>query len=120
MQIVELSPQRTVVEMPLAGNLQSAGFLHGGASAALAETAASLAANAYGVDLSLADGVLRRAVGTDLSVSHLRPGSGEWVRAVASAVQLGRTRCVHSVEIFSEGGKLISTALAGNQLITGK
>lgn len=118
MRIVELSPERTVVEMPVAGNVQPAGFLHGGASAALAETAGSLASIAYARQLADEDGLARTAVGTDLTISHLRPGVGSKVTAVASAVKLGKTRCVHQIQIFSEGGKLISMATLGNQLLT--
>lgn len=117
MRIVELSPERTVVEMPVAGNVQPAGFLHGGASAALAETAGSLASIAYARQLADEDGLARTAVGTDLTISHLRPGVGSTVTAVASAVKLGKTRCVHQIQIFSEGGKLISMATLGNQLL---
>ena len=117
MCIVELSPERTVVEMPVAGNVQPAGFLHGGASAALAETAGSLASIAYARQLADEDGLARTAVGTDLTISHLRPGVGSTVTAVASAVKLGKTRCVHQIQIFSEGGKLISMATLGNQLL---
>lgn len=117
MRIVELSPERTVVEMPVAGNVQPAGFLHGGASAALAETAGSLASIAYARQLAGEDGLARTAVGTDLTISHLRPGVGSTVTAVASAVKLGKTRCVHQIQIFSEGGKLISMATLGNQLL---
>ncbi|MCS4484297.1 PaaI family thioesterase [Gleimia sp. 6138-11-ORH1] len=117
MRIVEVSAQKTVLEMPVAGNLQPAGFLHGGGAAALAETAGSLASLAYAQQLRDADGQERTPVGTDLSISHLRPGSGAAVTAVAVAVKLGRTRCVHQVQIFSEDGKLISTAMLGNQLV---
>lgn len=117
MRIVEVSPERCVLEMPIAGNVQPAGFLHGGASAALAETAGSLAAIAYAEQLASEDGLARTAVGTDLSISHLRPGVGTAVTAVASAVRLGKTRCVHQIQIFSEGGKLISTATIANQLL---
>ena len=41
MRIISQSPERTVIEMPISGNTQPQGLLHGGASAALAETAAS-------------------------------------------------------------------------------
>ena len=41
MRIISQSPERTVIEMPISGNTQPQGILHGGASAALAETSAS-------------------------------------------------------------------------------
>lgn len=116
MQIQQVRAEETIIQMPVAPNVQPGGVLHGGASAALAETAASLAAWAHGKDLSAVDGKDRFPVGTDLSISHISPGVGQFVRAVAVAVQLGGRRCVHSVKIFSEGGALVSQALVGNQL----
>lgn len=47
MEVLEHSAARTVISMPIDGNRQSAGILHGGASAALAETAASFAAQIH-------------------------------------------------------------------------
>ena len=47
MEVLEHSATRTVISMPIDGNRQSAGILHGGASAALAETAASFAAQIH-------------------------------------------------------------------------
>lgn len=117
MQVVEWSAERTELLMPVAGNTQPAGLLHGGASAALAETAGSMAAQAHAQALCEADGVSRQAVGTDLSIRHVRSVATGLVRAVASAVHLGRSRCVHQVEIFSDDGKLVSTAQIGNQLV---
>lgn len=117
MQVEECSASKCVLTMPVAGNTQPAGFLHGGASAILAETAGSMAAQAHALSLFEKDGVSRQAVGTDLSISHLRSARAGWVRAVATSVLLGRSRCVHQVQIFSEGGELISTAQVGNQLL---
>ncbi|MDO5721082.1 MAG: hotdog fold thioesterase [Actinomycetaceae bacterium] len=110
--------EETRVRMPIAGRTQIQGILHGGASAALAETAASLAAYQHAMELSTSDGVTRIPVGTELTINHVRPGTGEWVEAVAKSVHCGRTRTVHQVRISNEDGRLISTALVANQLVT--
>ena len=58
-------PDRTVASMPVEGNTQPYGCLHGGASAALAETVGSLAAMAHA-------GPGKMAVGVDLNITHHR------------------------------------------------
>lgn len=107
-----VSPSRAEFTMPVQGNTQVAGVLHGGATAALCENAASAAANAHAKDLHMV------AVGTELSIAHLRPGRSGVVTATATAVQLGRRRTVHSVAVHGDAGQLIATALATNALIT--
>ncbi|MCI1641999.1 MAG: hotdog fold thioesterase [Actinomyces sp.] len=113
-EVVAVSPERAVLIMPLAGNLQTAGVLHGGASAALAETAASLAAAEHARRVS---GASARAVGVELSISHLRPGTGGRVTATARALHLGRTSTVHLVDITDEEGRLISSARVSNRVV---
>ncbi len=110
--------EETRVRMPVEGRTQIQGILHGGASAALAETAASLAAYQHAMELSTRDGITRIPVGTELTINHVRPGSGQWVEAVATSVHCGRTRTVHEVRIYNEGGVVISTALVANQLVS--
>lgn len=110
--------EETRVRMPVAGRTQIEGILHGGASAALAETAASLAAYQHAMELATRDGVTRIPVGTELTISHLRPGRGEWVEAVARSIHCGRTRTVHEVRIYNEDGATVSTAIVANQLVT--
>ena len=99
MEVVEHSASRTVVTAPVGGNRQSAGVLHGGASAALAGA--------------------ERAVGTELSVSHLRVAREGTVTAVATAVHLGGTSTVHLVEVRDEGGRLVASARVTNRLLGG-
>lgn len=112
MEVVEHSAQRTVVTMPLEGNRQSAGLLHGGASAALAETAASLAAQARAHEVGTAG-----AVGVELSISHLRAAHSAPVVATATAVHLGRTSTVHVVDIRDGEGRLVASARVSNRLL---
>lgn len=113
MELVELSPTKCVIRMPVEGNRQRAGVLHGGASAALAETAGSFAANEHAKSIDEADA----AVGVELSIQHISSARDGYVTATAVALQLGRTRAVHQVEIRDDGGKLVSAALISNQII---
>ncbi|GAE75487.1 uncharacterized domain 1 [Cutibacterium acnes JCM 18918] len=69
-KVREISPHRCVVTAPLDGNTQPMGLWHGGGSGVLVETAGSLAAMAHARTLE------HSAVGTELSVSHLRPPHG--------------------------------------------
>lgn len=103
MQLVEASPERTVATMPVIGNRQPLGLLHGGASALIAETVGSVAA-------SLSAGPDRFAVGIELNISHHRSATDGTVTATATAVQLGKTLAVYEIEIVDDAGRRISTA----------
>lgn len=98
-----VTPERAVASMPVEGNTQPYGLLHGGASAALAETAASVAAMAHA-------GPGRMAVGVDLNITHHRAATSGTVTAVATAAHLGRTTASYNIVISSEDGALIATA----------
>jgi len=71
MEVLEHSATRTVISMPIDGNRQSAGILHGGASAALAETAASFAAQIHAREAN--PGKQAYAVGTAGYVPQQQP-----------------------------------------------
>lgn len=107
----QISPELCVATMPVEGNTQVIGLLHGGASAALAETLGSLAAY-----LSVADQG-KIAVGVDLNITHLRPASGGTVIATCRAIKLGASVCVHAIDVEDEAGKLIATARITNNII---
>lgn len=109
--ILEASPELTVATMPVEGNTQPVGLLHGGASAALAETLGSISAF-----LSVAE-QKKAAVGVDLNITHLRSVRSGTVTATCRAVKLGRTVCVHAIDISDEAGKLIATARITNNII---
>jgi uncharacterized protein (TIGR00369 family) len=79
------------------------GIVHGGATAALAETVASAAAN-YCVDPG------KVCVGLDLNINHIRAVSGGFVTAVAKPLHLGKTTQVWEIKIMNEAGQLISAA----------
>lgn len=111
MNVIEHSLESTVVTMPVEGNTQRIGILHGGASAALAETAGSLAASASITDTN------HIVVGVDLSISHLRTVKEGMIRAVASAEYIGRTSTVHLIRIFDDLNRLVATARMTNRII---
>ncbi|MDO5094701.1 MAG: PaaI family thioesterase [Propionibacteriaceae bacterium] len=91
-QVKDVSAESATGTMPVAGNTQPAGYLHGGATAALIEGLASLAAWNYAQPA-------RIAVGVDLNVTHLRPASGGTVTGRATAVRLGTSVAVYQVEV---------------------
>lgn len=92
-----------VATMPVAGNLQPHGLLHGGATAALAETVGSYAAQMHA-------GARAAAVGLELSITHHRGARSGVVTAVARAVHRGRTTATYLVEVTDESDRLISSA----------
>lgn len=97
-KICQASAERVVGRMPVVGNRQPAGLLHGGATAALVEGLASVAAwHAAQPD--------RIPVGVDLNVTHLRPADGGFVQGVATAVRIGSGTAVYSVTVSDEQGR---------------
>lgn len=101
MEVVQRDADLTQVRMPVDGARQVVGILHGGATAALIETAASVAAR----EAAPAGAV---PVGTELSVSHLRPAQEGWVTAVATPVHRGRRTAVYEVGVSDEKGRQIA------------
>lgn len=114
MDILELRPDGGRITMPIEGNTQHMGLLHGGASIALAETIVSLAAVAHGIHLY---GEGATAVGTTYSATHHRPGKSGLVTATAKAQHLGRQVCSYLVEITSEDGTLLCTVLGSAHIL---
>lgn len=101
---VEAGPERVVLEMDVGPRVhQPFGLLHGGASATIAESAASI-----GAYLASADDEV--SMGTDLNVSHLRAKRDGVVRATATPVRKGRSMHVWSVDIVDEDGELVAVA----------
>ncbi|NYD22093.1 uncharacterized protein (TIGR00369 family) [Kineococcus aurantiacus] len=106
-EFVEISAARVVGTMPVEGNTQVAGFLHGGASCVLAETLGSV-----GALLHVWPGGL--ALGTDINATHHRSVRSGTVTGVATAVALGRTLTSHEVVISDEEGRRLCTARITN------
>ncbi|WP_375546577.1 PaaI family thioesterase [Actinophytocola gossypii] len=94
-EITEWDPKRVVATMPVAGNLQPYGLLHGGANATLAETAGSIAA-------ALNAGEDRVALGLELSCTHHRAARSGVVTAVATPLHVGRTTSTFEIVITDD------------------
>ena len=101
MEVVTRDAHRTEVRMPVDGARQIVGILHGGATAALIETAASVAARAAAPD----DAV---PVGAELTVSHLRSVSQGWVKATATPLHRGRRTVVYQVTVTDDEERTIA------------
>ena len=102
-EIIEASPQRLVATMPVEGNTQPVGLLHGGASVVLAETLGS-------VGSALHAGPTRMIVGVDINATHHKSATSGVVTAVATALSLGKTLCCYEVVITNEAGERTCTS----------
>lgn len=101
-EFTEVRPGRVVARMPVEGNTQPYGLLHGGASVVLAETVGSIAAG-------LAD-VGGTAVGTEVNASHHRAVRSGHVTAVATPLYEGRTQATYAIAITDDEGRAVCTA----------
>ncbi len=102
-EIVEVSAERVVATMPVEGNTQPYGLLHGGASVVLAETLGSVGAALH----AWPDKV---AVGVDINATHHRAARAGTVTGVATPVHLGRTMASFEVVISDEQGRRVCTS----------
>ena len=102
-QIVEASADRVVGTMPVEGNTQPYGLLHGGASAVLAETLGS-------VGSMLHAGSSKLAVGVDLNCTHHRSARSGLVTGVATPLHRGRTTATYEIAITDEQGRRVCSA----------
>jgi uncharacterized protein (TIGR00369 family) len=102
-ELVEISAERIVATMPVEGNTQPFGLLHGGASVALAETLGSIGSAIH----AHPDKV---AVGVDINATHHRAARSGTVTGTATAVHLGRSSTSYEVVITDERGKRLCTS----------
>ena len=102
-RLVEASAQRVVATMPVAGNTQPYGLLHGGASVVLAETLGSTGAWLHA-------GQGRIVVGLDINATHHRSARSGYVTGTATPLSLGRTVACYDVLITDEEGRRLCTS----------
>lgn len=102
-ELVEASAERIVATMPVEGNTQPYGLLHGGASVVLAESLGSIGSAIH----AHPD---RIAVGVDINATHHRSARSGKVTGVATPIHLGRTSTCFEVVISDEAGKRVCTA----------
>jgi uncharacterized protein (TIGR00369 family) len=103
--IVEASADRVVATMPVEGNTQPYGLLHGGASCVLAETVGSIGAVLHGVTVDRP-----MAVGVDINATHHKGVRSGTVTAVGTPVHRGRSAVTYDIVISDEEGARVCTA----------
>jgi 1,4-dihydroxy-2-naphthoyl-CoA hydrolase len=102
-RILDFDPDRLVATMPVEGNQQPLGLLHGGATCTLVETVGSWAG-------ALAAGPEQRVMGVELNVSYLRAATEGSVTAVCTPVRRGRTLMTFLIEVCDEQGRITASA----------
>ncbi|RFA21278.1 PaaI family thioesterase [Subtercola boreus] len=108
-EFTELTAERSVATMPVEGNTQPFGIVHGGAYVVLAESLGSFSANLHA-------GEGRIAMGIEVSASHTGSATSGTVTGVCTAIKLGRTLTVHEIAISDEAGRRLSTVRITNFL----
>jgi len=102
-EIIEASPERLIGRMPVEGNTQPIGLLHGGANVVLAESLGSIGTQLHA-------GPSRRIVGVDINATPHKSATSGFVTGVATAVSLGKTLCVYEIVITNDQGQRTCTA----------
>ena len=102
-KILEAEPGRLVGTMPVEGNTQPMGLLHGGANVVLAESLGS-------IGTSLHAGPNRKIVGVDINATHHKSATTGLVTGIATAISLGKTLCSWEIIITNEAGERTCTA----------
>ena len=95
---LEASGERVVARVPVEGNTQPYGLFHGGSSAALAETLASI--GSWLVDTS------KITMGIEIQVNHLRPATKGWVTGVGVPLRVGSSVQVWEIRMTDDEGRL--------------
>ncbi len=108
-EFVEFTAERAVARMPVAGNTQPVGLLHGGAYVVLGESLGSMHANFHA-------GPGRLAVGIDINATHTRSATEGWVTGVCTPLHLGRSLTVHEIVVTDEEGRRCSTVRITNMV----
>ncbi len=102
-EIIEASPERLVATMPVSGNTQPLGLLHGGANVVLAESLGSIGTQLHA-------GPTRKIVGVDINATHHKSATSGIVTGVATAISFGKTLCCYEIEITNEKGERTCSA----------
>jgi uncharacterized protein (TIGR00369 family) len=113
-ELLEVGPERIVGTMPVEGNTQPYGLLHGGASVVLAESLGSVGAALHGHSLG------KVSVGVDINATHHRAARSGVVTGVATPLNLGRSMASFDVVITDERGKRVCTSRITCALIAGE
>lgn len=110
---VQLEAEESIAVMPVPGNTQPIGLMHGGAYCVLGESLGSLSAATHA-------GPDRMALGVDLNATHTGSASRGFVTGICRAIHLGRSMAVHEIIISDENGRRCSTVRITNAIRTRK
>lgn len=102
-EFLEVAVERVVARMPVEGNRQPYGLLHGGASCVLAETLGSIGS-------ALHAGAGRIAVGVDINATHHRSATEGYVTGVATPLHLGRSATTYQIVVSDDQNRRVCTA----------
>lgn len=108
-EYLELSAEHSVATMPVEGNRQVVGILHGGAHVVLGESLGSISSAIHA-------GPGRVAMGIEINATHSRSISSGFVTATCDALVLGRTLATHEIVVRDEQGRRLSTVRMTNIL----
>lgn len=108
-EYLELSAEHSIATMPVEGNRQVVGILHGGAHVVLGESLGSISSAIHA-------GPGRVAMGIEINATHSRSISSGFVTATCDALVLGRTLATHEIVIRDEEGRRLSTVRMTNIL----
>jgi 1,4-dihydroxy-2-naphthoyl-CoA hydrolase len=108
-EYLELSATHSVARMPVEGNRQVVGILHGGAHVVLGESLGSISSAIHA-------GPGRVAMGIEINATHSRSISSGFVIATCDALVLGRTLATHEIVVRDEAGNRLSTVRMTNIL----
>jgi len=103
-EVTEATADRVVATMPVEGNTQPYGLLHGGASVVLAETLGSMGSALHAADQNML------SVGVDINATHHRSATSGIVTGTATPIHRGRTSACYEVIITDEEGRRICTS----------
>ena len=106
-ELLELGAERSVARMPVEGNRQVVGLLHGGAHVVLAESLGSMSSAIHA-------GPDKIAVGIEINATHSRSVTEGYVEATCEALVLGRTLATHQITVRDEAGNRLSTVRMTN------
>jgi 1,4-dihydroxy-2-naphthoyl-CoA hydrolase len=101
-QFHKLSAEHSIATMPVEGNTQSFGVVHGGAYVVLGEGLGSISANIHA-------GTDRNAVGIEINATHTGSATKGFVTGECRAIHLGRTLTTHEIVVTDEVGRRLST-----------
>jgi len=108
-EFLELTAERSVATMPVEGNTQVIGLLHGGAHVVLGESLGSISSAIHA-------GPGRYAVGIEINATHSRSVTEGLVTGTCTALVLGRTLCTHEIVMTDDQGRRLSTVRMTNML----